>query len=195
MITKLLVSALTLFFVNQAHAGALLEPYLGYAMGQIKSTSASTGNVTTSDNNNMIVGARAAYVFTVAMVGLDYAMTVSGKAKNTSTGSEYDWNASTLWLIAGAQMPLLRAYAGYGVLNSGESKTATTTTLVKGGDAIKLGASYTGFPLVALNAEYWMNSYKKLSINNGNESDIPNSLISKITNDLIVISVSMPLDL
>lgn len=184
--------AITLAAATSARAGILLEPYVGYTYGQIK-TKTVAGTENASDNNNLVIGGRAAYVFTVAMVGLDYAMNVAGRAHNTTSGTDYDWSQSTLWLIGGAQLPLIRAYAGYGLMNTGTANSSTTTKLMDG-DAFKLGAGYTGFPMIAINLEYWMASYKKMSIN-GTESDIPNALFDKATNDLVVVSVSMPFEL
>lgn len=186
-----LVSFAALAIVSTAKADILLEPYLGYTYGQAKIDPIGGGG-STYDMNNLGVGARVGWQFLVAMVGLDYAMPVSGKFKGTSTGAtDYDYSGSQLWAYAGARLPLLRAWAGYSLQSTSELKDATGTTTVTG-DGLKVGASFTGFPLIAINAEYIMNNAKKLKAG-AVEYDVPGSFYDKATQNYFMLSVSAPL--
>lgn len=186
-----LVSFAALAVVSTAKADILLEPYLGYGMGKAK-LETTLGNFEW-DNNNVHVGARLGWQFLVAMAGLDYSMPMSGKFKGTSTGAnDGDYSGSTLWAFAGARLPLIRAYAGYGLMNTAEIKDTTGTTTLSGGTSMKVGGSFTGFPLIAVNVEYIMNDYKKIK-SGGTESDIGSGTYTKAGGNVLFVSVSAPL--
>ncbi|MES2964230.1 MAG: hypothetical protein V4760_10095 [Bdellovibrionota bacterium] len=191
IIRMALISFAALAIVSTAKADILLEPYLGYTYGQAK-IDPVVGSGSTYDMNNLAVGARFGWQFLVAMVGLDYTMPVSGKFKATSTGAtDYDYSGSQLWAYAGARLPLIRAWAGYSLTSTTELKDATGTSTITG-DGLKVGASFTGFPLIAINAEYIMNNAKKIK-SGAAEWDIPGTSYSKATQNFFMLSVSAPL--
>jgi hypothetical protein len=184
--------AATFSILGSARANLFFEPYFGQTWGSLKSTSASSGNVSESENSNAAVGARLAWQLDVAYFGLDAMTTLGAQTKRVDTGNRTDWQASTAWIFGGARLEKLRVFAGYGVLNTGDSKSPTTTTALKG-DSMKFGVGYTDLP-ITINLEYWINDYKKFQIGSGSENDIPGPLLGKVSNDLFFLSVSIPME-
>ncbi len=129
-----------------AQAGFMLEPYLGYKMGKFDN------NGVKGDLSGVSVGARAGYAFPVIFIAADYSVLASGEVDwdNSALGKS-DVTNNQLLLDVGVSLPLIRAYAGYGLSNEfkfdGGSK-------LKGGTLWKLGVGTTILPFVAINLEY-----------------------------------------
>ena len=181
-----ILCGLTFLFVNVAKADILIEPYLGYTMGNV-TTTLDTGSTLKWDNNNAILGARVGYEFVVLMAGLDYDTMLSGKLKGQGGQPDLDATASQLYLFAGARLPLIRAWAGYGLMNEVHGKSGGVDTKYTG-NSLKVGASFTGFPIIALNLEYIMNNFDK-----ENDNALSTYATSKVESNLVMLSVSAPL--
>jgi hypothetical protein len=169
----------SLFIANSAQAGLLLEPYLGYTYGQY-----DAGGGAKWDTNNPVLGARVGYQAVVFMAGVDYSMVMSGKAKGKDGQSDFDFDASQLFAFAGADLPLIRAWAGYGVQNELKSKGAGAAKLT--GSALKVGLGFEPLPIISVNAEYIMSKFDKAD---------GTSFSPEGKNDVFLLSVSAPFDL
>ena len=175
---KALVALATLTgFVSTAHAGVLIEPYLGYLTGKVEQSSNDW------DISGVNFGARLGYKsFLGLMGGLDY---MTGKLEDDANPKN-DVTPSQLGVFVGFEFPiLLRVYGVYGISNKAEFKDSATTNKYEGGDNIKLGVGFTALPLLSINLEYIMASYDEMDGNS-------------LTNDLNIktygLSVSAPFD-
>ncbi|MEK7355309.1 MAG: hypothetical protein AAB250_02595 [Bdellovibrionota bacterium] len=185
------VSIVSVSDVTKAKADILLEPYLGYTYGTLESK--VSGVSTKYDNNNLNLGARVGWQFLIVMAGVDYQMPMSGKFKGQSGAGDFDASGSTLYAFAGARLPVIRAYAGYPLMNEASAAASGTTTTYSGGSGLKLGASFTAIPLIAINAEYITNSYSQVKSGGGSAQDLSAAGYDSVKNDYFMVSVSAPL--
>ncbi len=192
---KKLLSIFSIVFgmSSLAHAGILIDPYLGYETGQVKYTTVIGAVQGTNDISGTTLGLRLGYKFIIPYVALDYSMS-TGKSK-PSSGTETDFSQTGLGIVVGASLPFVSPYIGYGISNESKIKddgTGNGDTTLKG-TYIKVGVG-TGFiPIVTLNFEYKMSTYDKYSDNGGevNRSDV----FSDLTHNTTMIAVSFPLNL
>lgn len=152
------VLSLGVLSTSTAKAGLLLEPYLGYELGKLDYTGTPSSS---ADLSSVALGARVAFTLPVLFVGVDYGLPIGGTLKDSS-GNKADVSGSQLFAIVGASLPLVRAYVGYGLMTSLESKFSNVTTKYEGGTAFKLGVGTTLFPLTAINLEYINTTYDKV---------------------------------
>lgn len=171
-----LAACSTLLFVNAAQADLLLEPYLGYTMGTAEQGSDKW------DSNNMVLGGRVGYSALVLQAGFDYSIASGAKFKGKDGVADIEGDGSQLYAFVGGDFPLLRAWAGYGMMNEFKVKDGAKLT----GSAVKVGAGFTGLPFLSINAEYIMATFDK--------SD-GNSLSDNLKNNTLMLSVSAPFEL
>ena len=174
----LVVTALfcAVFGLNQAaHAGVMLEPFVGYGMGSSKQ-----GSSTYKDSGSAY-GARIAYSQMGFFVGGEYqGGSITSKP---TTGSSTTAKITDLGATAGFQFPmLLRVFGTYFFSSEGKLDNGKVT-----GSGMKVGIGYTAFPLVAFNLEYHTTTYSKFE-SGGTSGDLTN----KITGNLVMLSVSVP---
>ena len=171
-----LAACSTLLFVNAAQADLLLEPYLGYTIGNAESDGAKW------DNNNLVLGGRVGYSALVLQAGVDYSIASGAKFKGKDGALDFEGDGSQLFAFVGGDFPLLRAWAGYGLQNELKVKDGSKLT----GSAIKVGAGFTGLPFLSINAEYITSTYDKAD---------GNALNSNLKNNTVMLSVSAPFEL
>lgn len=181
MMKKLLIAlALTMGFSGVAHAGILIEPYLGYESGKTTDVDGKFDGVT--------IGGRLAYKTPVMLwVGVDGAFGVSGKSKpDSGTGySDVDQKHNTFYGVVGIDLPiLLRGWVGYGF--SDQIKLEGSADSTYKGKNFKIGLGFTGLPFVSLNAEYIKGKVDEYSGNLANSG-----LDTKY--ESVQLSVSLPL--
>lgn len=179
---KLLVSvAVVLGFSGAAHAGIMIEPYLGYEMGKTTDVNAVDGKF---DGANL--GARLAYKTPLMLwVGVDGQFGVSGKYKPDS-GSDADQKHNTLYGVVGIDLPiLLRGWVGYGFSDNLKLDTPYSSTIK--GKNFKVGVGFTGLPFISLNAEYIKGTTDKIE-----DGTLANSNPTS-KNESFMLSVSLPL--
>lgn len=164
--------------VSNANAGLLLEPYVGYGMGSSKIGTSKF------DDSGLEYGARVAFETMGFFVGGEYmGASITSKPK---TGTSTKETITNLGLTAGYQFPvLIRAFATY-YFDAQAKLDSTTPTTVKG-SGMKVGVGYTGFPIIAINLEYFMVSYTK-----GTIGGVSGTLTNKIDANFIGLSVSAP---
>lgn len=158
----------------------MVEPYLGYSTGTVTVTSNSDSS---SNTKHTLTGVRLGYLSPALFWGaLDYVVGVGSKV---STGSnDFDADRSNLFLDIGANLPLIRVWGGYGILNNLVIKSTGSSATYSGGSMLKLGVGTTILPLVSLNLEYIT----------GNFGSYPGGITAGKEN-MTVFSVSLPLEL
>jgi hypothetical protein len=191
MFQHLITLLLTVCCASVAHASFMLEPYIGYEKGSVKTENVVTpANSTTASLDGVAYGARVGYRFLIPWIALDYTA-FSGKLKpKNPLLTNADATQSSLGLVVGADLPvLLRVWGGYGFLNQTQLKyedAASTKDKFKG-SYTKVGLGCTLLPFVSINVEYQMNNYDKL---NSNDID---ATYSKFDHNSLLLSVSLPL--
>ena len=183
MKTFLMVLSATFIFlgINQeAKAGLLLEPYLGYVSGTQKQT--SKANYTGSE-----VGARVGYSFFGFAFGADYQMgnyTDDSSPKDTITQGDFG-------AFVAFKFPVLfRVYATYVPSSELKLKYSGGSSTLKDGTATKIGVGFTGLPFININLEMITAEYGKAST-----SGVSSTLSPKSKTSGYALSISAPFDL
>lgn len=159
-----------------AMADVLLEPYVGYKMGNFDN------NGVKADLSGTVVGARLGVAFPVIFIAADYSVLTNGELDwDDANRGKTNLTGSQLFADVGVSLPLVRAYAGYGLIN--ELKPDGSETIKKG-DLWKLGVGTTIFPFIAINLEYQNAKHDKQG----------NNELSGVTSDAFMLSVSLPLE-
>lgn len=189
------IMAIALGMSSAAHAGLLVEPYLGYMLGDNKWKLSGDTTEYTDSFGGAAYGLRLGYKFMLPWVALDYTG-YSGKAKNGIPGGEdYDYSGNTLGAVVGVDLPVMfRFWGGYGFQNNMTKKKYIGGLDFKfTGNYTKLGVGFKGFPLVSINAEYIMNKFDKVDVGAGVAN--VDSVFSTYDANLLMLSVSMPFNL
>jgi hypothetical protein len=191
--TKVLLTAVLVLAAQTAKADLYLEPYIGYGMGtaEIQQSAGKDSHYLTST----VIGGRVGLGLPIVFLGVDYSLgTGTSTVKDNGTGSAAGGDATStqLFAVVGAHIPLLRAYAGYGLINDLKLKNSNGESTLKG-SAIKLGVGYSGLPFVAINFEMITSTFNKISSSAG-EFDIQSGgLIEKASATTYMVNVSLPL--
>lgn len=189
---KTLFTALFAFFsISVANASFMIEPYLGYASMSFKSTfNATNGGIENSDTGTgTLYGLRLGYQLLIPYVALDYTG-LSGTCK-TGAGSA-SCSGTQLGIVAGASLPLIRPYAGYGFSNeikiNGVNGSDSQTWK---GTYTKLGLGLGFIPIITVNLEYLMNNFSKYE--SGSLSGSTGDYFSSKSSNFIYLTVSYPI--
>lgn len=175
-----LVLALFFGFSGAAHAGVMIEPYLGYEMGT------ASGSGAEGKTNFTNFGARLAWTAPVMFwLGLDANIGMSGKFKPDS-GSDSDAKRTTYYGVVGVDLPiLLRGWVGYGFSNTFKFDDSANTKWT--GKTTKVGVGFTGLPFLSLNLEYIKDTIDKV------ENDTSSNSSPNVDHSSVMFSVSLPL--
>jgi hypothetical protein len=176
-----------------AHAGMMIEPYLGYEFSDLKYQFIGQSEYTDKLSGTGL-GLRLGYKMLLPWFALDYT-TVSGKGKTDYPGSaNYDYTRSSLGAVVGVDLPLIRGWIGYGFSNDYTQKGEGLVQDRKfKGTYTKLGVGLGILPFVSLNAEYQMNDLKKVDFGTGEQDK--SDVFTSTKNDSIMLSVSIPFNL
>jgi hypothetical protein len=174
-----------------AHAGLLIEPYLGYQAGSLKTTEGSMGanpNTAHDDTSSgLTFGGRLGITFPLLFIAADYSTT------NGKSGSD-NMILNQLGATAGLAVPFFRAYLGYSFMNDAKLQRSTGDVTLSG-SALKAGVGFTGLPFISLNLEYIMNTFNKYK-GPGVDQSIDNSgYLKDAKMDAVQFSVSVPFDI
>lgn len=144
---------------SAAHAGFLIEPYLGYVL------SGDTKNAgSTDDLSGTALGLRIGSTTLGFMYGLQYEIG-SISIESSAGGSDTDFDATNLSLFFGFEFPILvRAWLTYDISAKGSTSGAGITNDFTGSGYV-LGAGYTGFPFVSVNFEIFNRTYDECDSN------------------------------
>jgi hypothetical protein len=172
----LILFAGLLGMATPARADILLEPYLKYDV-----TGSDNINGTNSTLTGPGFGARVGYQALLFFFALDYGIT---NGTVTTNGSSNSFTQNQAFVEVGVHVPLLRAWAGYGFLDS--STTNTNPNITISGSALKIGLGFTGLPLVSINLEYTMDTYTQEKYNSTTTS------LSSSNGNTVALGVSIP---
>jgi len=130
----------------------------------------------------------------------DYG-TLSSSVSSQPSGTGYSGGSETrssLYAVIGVKVPLLQFYAGYGIIDdwnykSGSISNSSDVTL-HGPGAIKLGAGFTGFPLISVNLEYTMTTFNNDTDTQTQGLGSSNTLnLKDAAGNSVMLNVSVPL--
>ena len=170
---------LSLVMIPQAGASLLVEPYLGYHVGNETIGSPSTSVAL----NGVTFGGRVGFQKLGFMAGGDL-MTGSWNQAGTSTMASSTGTPTDLGVFAGYNFPvLIRVYGVYGLSSQFKSTQAGVNSTTSGTD-MKLGVGFTMFPLISINLEYITGTYTKTNAG---------PITPNTTTSLFGVTVSVPL--
>lgn len=181
---------------KSAQASILLEPYVGYQMTSVKVNTVS--GETDVALNTPAIGARLGYAGMLFFIAADF-MTATGTSTITSqpTGgtATADTCTSTMYgLDLGLRLPMLQAYVGYMISNNFTDAVSGGTFTYKG-TAVKVGAGFTGLPIVAVNLEYIMHTLNTYNDGTGG-SDVTvgssSAALTSLSASTIMLTISAP---
>ncbi len=186
----LFVSLMLMVTAKAKAADFLIEPYAGVGFGELKATYSDGSGDLRYKTDGLNVGTRLAIQLPIFYFGVDYDLQFS-QAKTDNNPHSYFGDTSmtgqALFAIAGIHIPLLRAWAGYGVLdrvnfasNNGYSSRQFS------GSALKLGVGFTGLPFIDLNVEYIASTFT-------DRPSIAGSTFSSATQGTVLLTASLPL--
>ena len=151
-----------MLFAAPAHAGLLLEPYLGYETSSVSATFTVSGVGVPVDSKNKgttAIGGRIGYKLLIPVWFAADVSTSSGTYKaDTPLGTDSTFKRMSTYATVGFDFPILfRAWLGIGVGNKTTITSAGTDTDMKGGSSQKLGLGLTFLPMVSVNVEAFTN--------------------------------------
>jgi hypothetical protein len=188
---KIIMIAVLALFTVSAHAGILVEPYLGFGASTVKTE--DTSGVPGSDSSTGIgMGLRLGYKFLLPWVALDYRLSSGEKLTDSVTQEKINASQTQMGVTGGVDLPLVRLFAGYGFDNKFTVKPSSGDVVFKG-TYTKLGAGFSLIPLIKINLEYIINTYPKFSTG-GTEYDRSVSY-NKFDHTTLFLSVSAPFNL
>lgn len=216
-----LLPILTLIASTQASAGLIeFEPYAGYGLSGKMTATANSGGDGTFNFSNIGAGARLNLKpVNFLFLGPDFSYQMGSSGTYSVTDANYgalSGNLSkgslmTVGGVLGFQLPLgIRIWGGYNFMDTNSITQSISTTVlgqaVSGtstnkfsGTTIKVGAGFKLFSVLRLNAEYYMQTYTKVTTS----SELSGVTIPESTTDLsgsdvvksnlIFLSLSAPL--
>jgi hypothetical protein len=194
---KRLLLLASLFLGFTAHAGVMLEPYVGYSTGDVKFKAVAAGSREYADTTaNLAFGARVGYKFMIPWVAVDYT-SESGKAtadKKLAGNTDYDYSKTGIGAVVGADIPMgLRVWGGYGFSDSFTDKGTSGAADIKyTGTYTKGGLGFKFIPKLSVNAEYVIHTYTKAKNSiTGAITDVKSSY-STFNHDTIMVTISAP---
>ena len=189
---KVLATIAVVFGMSSlAQAGMLIEPYLGYEMGDLKRQEKTEAEFTDKSSGTSF-GLRLGYKFLLPWVALDYT-SGSGKLKTDDPGKvDSDYKKYSLGGTVGVDLPLIRGWVGYGFQNDLQIDDPTNDVKFKG-TYTKFGVGLGFIPFVSLNVEYKINNFDKLDYN-GTEYKVDDQF-DTLKHDTVMISISAPFNL
>ena len=155
--------------ITQVANAALFEPYVGYGMGKM-------GTSTTYTLNGVYYGVRLAYTTGPLFVGGEY----QGAKMTWDTSPSSDRSMTDLGVVLGYDLSMARLTGTYFL--SSENKHDSSG--VKG-TAIKVGVGFKIMSPLLMNVEYYMATYTK--------SDSGNSLSTNVNANVIMVNLSLPI--
>lgn len=206
MIRALLLSLLVGFSL-QAHAGLMIEPYLGYerTASKLTLTTAYGASLGTPDFNGTMTGSsyglRLGYKFTMFWAALDYS---GGASKNDvyySGQQDQDITRSSLGAAVGIDIPfLIRFWVGQNFQDeyTAKARNAANTLDLSDkykGTSTKLGVGLNFLPIVSINFEYIMRKYTSGSGDSFTGATTYDNSVTANDHSSVLASISVPFNL
>jgi hypothetical protein len=174
-------------WIEPALSDVVFEPYAGYEKGKMKFMSVAGLSGSEWDASGFALGARLSFAVPMLFFALDYSTEV-GSGKRTSPSSlDSDLSGSSLFLLMGMDVPKIRGWLGYGLMQETTFKSVPGMgNMVATGSGLKLGLSYTGLSFLDLNFEYIRKSFLAMKMG-ASEVNVDG------TADIFRLSVSFPI--
>ncbi len=170
---KKLLFAIVFFFatlgITQVANAALFEPYVGYGMGKM-------GSSTTYTLSGVYYGVRLAYTSGAFLIGGEY----QGAKMTLDTDPSSDRSMTDMGVVVGYDLSMARLTGTYFL--SSENKHDSSG--VKG-TAIKVGVGFKVLSALLMNVEYYMATYNKTTSGA--------SLGSNTNANVVMVNLSLPL--
>ncbi len=188
-----------IFSSVRANAGILFEPSVGYEYDTFNANFSAGSNVAYSVTGPSL-GLAVGYSFLIFYADVDYQYgMLNSSVTSQPSGLSYTGASlirNSLFIDAGVHIPMLRAYVGYSPLNNWDFKANSmgSNNVTFLGSGLKVGASFTGLPFIAINLEYMMSTFSSYT-DSSNHSMGSSSTYSDASAKSIMLSVSLPLDL
>jgi hypothetical protein len=152
---------------SQAQADFMIEPFLGYEMGDYGSNN--------KDVKGTNMGLRLGGTTAIVSYGLEYSI----GALEADTSPKTDVDTTDIGAFVSVEFPILvRAFGTYFVKSDAEINNADYE-----GSGMRLGVGYTGLPFVSINLEKIHRNY----------DEGPNGVKADIDVDTYMLSASVPL--
>lgn len=148
MFQRLIVSIFVISsFSLSAHAGLLLDPYVGF--GNVTTTLDASSFSDDSTDSASILGARVGYSMLLFSAGVDYQIASIDSASRNNLSA-----------FVGFDLPiLLRVWAEYTLNSSFEDSDLSDAVDVAFDSGYSVGVGFTGLPLVSINLEIEQTNY------------------------------------
>ena len=195
-----LIIVASLFLAPTAKAGVLLEPFLGYNLFVQEATTGDgaapipSGQSIKIDAKGIGFGLRLGYGFKPVFAAFEYSTaTLASSLKEAPAGIPFnpsDVTATTMGVVVGADLMVVRPYVGY--IFDDQSKDSNSTMH---GNGYKLGVGFGFFPKVKINLEYHIRTFTKEKDDSGTETAYEQSgVISSVKATGFTIGVSVPFE-
>jgi hypothetical protein len=193
---KLFLFAALFLGVSAAHAGLLIEPYLGTTVASDATFDTVSPPDFNSKQTSSVLGARLGVKYLGFWVAANHSI-ISGKMDpDDATLATQDFVGNYTSVDVGYDFPIkLRVFAGYGFNNALLLKGDSTTPsqLYSGTSMTRIGFSYTIAFFFSLNFEIIKPTYNKYTVS-GVESDI-DTVFNKINHEMTNVTISFPFSL
>ena len=187
---KNLIASLIVLTGLSAHAGIMIEPFLGYASGKVSVTQTS-GTDASSKSTGTGYGARIGYEFPMGLLLAGEYAGGSGTITYNAGGTDDKYSDTAISAIVGYSHGMFRGWAGYGFTDEATNKASTGDTVFKGSN-FKVGVGVMPMHHLSINFEYIIQKYTKYT-SAGTDTDVSTSF-SKFDPTTMLISVSAPFE-
>lgn len=205
---KLIIASLMVIgLTTQAHAGLLIEPYLGYIFsGETTETGAGASAFNYKyDYSGINYGGRLGYSTFGLQFGLDYNMaSYDYETTNATTKLKDAYDFTAFGAFVGFKFPVFLRVWGTYFFNAELKDTDSGTGGVYSpsgakfeGSGFGLGAGFTGLPFVNINLEYRSFTYDEGTTSDGTKITLPNTTygVGKHDASEMILSLSVPFDI
>ncbi len=183
---QLFILVLAFLVIQPAEAGLLLEPVVGYSMSKFEIDQPGSSQ---EKANGPSLGGRIGYQNLGFQLGLDYLRSNLSVDENDF---KEDLVTNEFAGFVGFEFPiLLRVYAGYIFMASGESDidlgagAGKQSFELNDGKGLKLGVGFTVLPFLDINVEYRKGTYSELKIGSA-KTDVDTDFSA------VMVGVSLP---
>jgi hypothetical protein len=174
---KLLTAALvSILFYENAKAGVLVEPFVGYGTGSWKLNSVST------NQSGVDYGGRLGWNFDGFLIGGDY---VGGSFKDNQTGNNNNITAQDIGGFLGFEVKRVTVRGAYNFNSQGTYAPTSGTNSVWKGNSFSASVGFAIVSHISLNLDFMSGTYDTL---NGVKQS------NNLTNNIYSVRLSFPFE-
>lgn len=176
----------------EVHAGAFVEPYLGYDQATLNAKDLS-GSDMGAKNSGLDYGARLGYRLGngVWFAG-EYAAGSGDSKSNVAGAPNSTYTRSAMGAVVGFDHGQFRFWGGYGLSDKLTAKAAAGTETTFSGSNYKVGLGFKPMSWMSVNFEYVVPTYSKYDSGSG-EADV-SSAFSQFDTTSSCLTLSFPFD-